>query len=631
MCGICGVVARDPRSGADRATVERMTAMLRHRGPDASATYADGPAALGHTRLAIIDLSDAGRQPMSNEDGRYTIVFNGEIYNYVELRERLVSRHTFRSHTDTEVILHLFEDEGPDCVQLLNGMFAFAIWDARERMLFAARDRVGIKPFYYAVDGDRFLFASEIKAIVAAPFAVEIDRSGVADYLTFQFCLDDRTLFKNVRKLAPGHTIRVTPGHVEVRRYWDLDYAVDMDRTPVQFEEELRGLLHDAVRLQLRADVPIGAHLSGGLDSTSVTCLARALGSTPFHTFSGAFDGGDRFDESRYARLAATCAGTIHHEVRPTAAQFVELMPKIVFAMDEPAAGPGVFPQYLVSELAREHVKVVLGGQGADEVFGGYTRYLVMYLEACIKGGIEGTQEDDRYVVTFESILPNLPQLQGYEPMLRQFWASGLFDEADQRYFRLIARTGPAGGAIAPEFWSSLHEHHDPFAAFQQEFDRPGCPSLINRMLRFDFRTLLPALLHVEDRTSMAVSLESRVPLLDHRIVELAASMPPKVKFQGGRSKHIFRAAVQPLVPAEVFSRRDKMGFPIPLARWYREAPVRDFVADTLQSAASRGIVQPQLVDAMQREASDFDRGIWGLLNLELWMETFVDSRAAVD
>jgi asparagine synthase (glutamine-hydrolysing) len=631
MCGICGVVARDARQGVDRTTVDRMTATLRHRGPDASATYVDGPAALGHTRLAIIDLSAAGRQPMSNEDGRYTIVFNGEIYNYVELRERLESRHTFRSHTDTEVILHLFEDEGPDCVNHLNGMFAFAIWDARERTLFAARDRVGIKPFYYALDGERFLFASEIKAIVAAPFTVDIDRAGVADYLTFQFCLGDRTLFKNVRKLLPGHTLRVTPGHVEVRRYWDPDYAVDMDRTPVQFEEQLRELLYHAVRLQLRADVPIGAHLSGGLDSTAVMCLARSLGATPFHTFSGAFDEGDRFDESRYATLAASCAGTIHHEVRPTATQFVELMPKIVYAMDEPSAGPGVFPQYLVSALAREHVKVVLGGQGADEVFGGYTRYLVMYLEACIKGGIQGTQEDDRYVVTFESILPNLPQLQGYEPMLRQFWASGVFGDADRRYFQLIARAGRTGDVIAPEFWLSLHEDHDPFAAFQAEFDRPGCPSLINRMLRFDFQTLLPALLHVEDRTSMAVSLESRVPLLDHRIVELAASMPPKVKFRGGRSKHIFRKAVEPIVPAEIFSRRDKMGFPVPLARWYREAPVRDFVGDTLRSAASRGVVQPELVDGMQREAADFDRGIWGLLNLELWMEAFVDSRAAVD
>src|SRR5438128_11930336 len=233
MCGICGVVARDPRGRADQADVERMTSVLRHRGPDATATRVDGPVGLGHTRLSIIDLSDAGRQPMSNEDGRYTIVFNGEIYNYVELRARLAPRHTFTSHTDTEVILHLFEEEGADCVRSLNGMFAFAIWDARERTLFGARDRLGIKPFYYALDGDRLLFASEIKSIIAAPFAVEMDPASAADYLTFQFCLGDRTLFRGVKKLLPGHTIEFAPGaEPAVRRYWEPDYAIDAGHDP---------------------------------------------------------------------------------------------------------------------------------------------------------------------------------------------------------------------------------------------------------------------------------------------------------------------------------------------------------------------------------------------------------------
>ena len=436
-------------------------------------------------------------------------------------------------------------------------------------------------------------------------------------------------MFRGVKKLLPGHTLVFTPGREPVvRRYWEPDYAVDAGHDPAYFEQRLRELLEDAVRLQLRADVPIGAHLSGGLDSTTVTCLARALGADPLHTFSGAFDG-DQFDESRFARLVSKCAGTIHHEVRPTAAQFVDAMPAIVHAMDEPAAGPGVFPQFLVSKLAREHVKVVLGGQGADEVFGGYTRYLVMYLEACIKGGIQGTQEDERYVVTFESILPNLRQLEGYEPMLRQFWAGGAFGDFDRRYFQLVERTGAVVNAIAPDFWASVHEDYNPFAAFQQEFDRPGCPSLINKMLRFDLNTLLPALLQVEDRTSMAVSLESRVPLLDHRIVELAASMPPKVKFKGGRSKHIFRQAVQRLVPAEVFARTDKMGFPVPLTQWYRESPVREFVADTLNRSVSHGVVRRGVVDDVQLSAGEFDRGVWGLLNLELWMETFVDAGAA--
>jgi len=627
MCGICGIVARDARAPVDRNTIERMMRVLRHRGPDAEATVVDGPAGLGHTRLSIIDLSDAGRQPMTNEDGRYSIVFNGEIYNYLELREQLSSRHTFRSRTDTEVILHLFEDEGPACVRLLNGMFAFAIWDAKDRTLFGARDRLGIKPFYYALDADRLLFASEIKSIVAAGVPVEADRAAMADYLTFQFCLGDKTLFRGVKKLLPGHTLEFRPGGAPlVRRYWEPDYAIDVQHAPAHFEQQLGALLDDAVRLQLRADVPIGAHLSGGLDSTAVTSLARSLGADPFHTFSGSFDDGPEFDESRYARLVAEKTGTIHHEVRPTAAQFVELMPTLAFAMDEPAAGPGLFPQYLVSAAAREHVKVVLGGQGADEVFGGYTRYLVMYLEASLKGAIHGTSEDDRYVVTFESILPNLRQLEGYEPMLRQFWATGLFEDVDRRYFQLVERTGAARASITPEFWSAIHADYHPFDAFAAEFNRPGCQALINKMTRFDLNTLLPALLQVEDRTSMAVSLESRVPLLDHRIVELAASMPPKVKFQGGRSKHIFREAVRRLVPAEVFARTDKMGFPVPLTRWCRSGPVRDFVSDALRSASStHHFVRPGVVDAMRQSDGEFDRGVWGLLNLELWMQAFVD------
>ncbi|HXD75015.1 MAG TPA: asparagine synthase (glutamine-hydrolyzing), partial [Vicinamibacterales bacterium] len=511
-------------------------------------------------------------------------------------------------------------------------MFAFAIWDSQTRTLFGARDRLGIKPFYYALDGARLLFASEIKAILAVPFAVEMESASVADYLTFQFCLGDRTLFRGVHKLLPGHTLEFTPGSEPVvRRYWEPDYSVDAAHDLRHFEEQLRELLNDAVRLQLRADVPIGAHLSGGLDSTAVTCLARSLGADPFHTFSGAFDEGDDFDESRYAALVSKRTGTIHHEVRPTAAQFVDAMPKIAYAMDEPAGGPGVFPQYLVSAAARHHVKVVLGGQGADEVFGGYTRYLVMYLEASLKGAIHGTSEDDRYVVTFESILPNLRQLEGYEPMLRHFWSEGLFGDEDRRYFSLISRTGSTRAAIAPEFWSSIHEHYDPFDAFAAEFNRPGCSALINRMTRFDLNTLLPALLQVEDRTSMAVSLESRVPLLDHRIVELAASMPPKVKFQAGRSKHIFREAVRPIVPQEVFARTDKKGFPVPLARWYRSGPVRDFVSDVLHSASStRRLARPDVVDAVRQQEGDFDRGVWGLLNLELWMQTFVDRSVTV-
>jgi len=629
MCGICGIYYLDQHRTVDPQQLNDMTQTLHHRGPDDEGFYIAGNIGLGHKRLSIIDLSAAGHQPMANEDERYWIVFNGEVYNYLELRQRLIARgHVFRSHTDTEVILHLYEDEGPKCLPYLNGMFAFAIWDTVEHILFAARDHLGIKPFYYSYDTNSFVFASEIKAILKTGLMKsQLNPEGIADYLTFQFCLGNKTLFQNIYKLMPGHYLQLrSDGHLTLQEYWDVDFTVDTDHTESYFQQRLAMLLEDAVRLQLRADVPVGAHLSGGLDSTTVTCLATSLLENSFHTFSGAFREGPQYDETSYARLVADKTGATHHEIFPTAADFVELMPRLIYFMDEPAAGPGLLPQYFVSHLASQHVKVVMGGQGGDEIFGGYTRYLIAYLEASIKGGIEGTQEDSKYVVTFESILPNLPQLQGYQSLLKHFWQDGLFKNIDERYYRLINRSNNTHHLINPDFWVA-HADYNPYEVYRELFNHPDCHALINKMTRFDLKTLLPALLQVEDRTSMAVSLESRVPLLDHRIVELVASMPPMVKFRGGRSKHIFREVIRDLVPVEIYRRTDKMGFPVPLSEWYRQEPVRSFVKETLlgSKARSRGFIQTgQIIHLLDKERN-YGRGLWGLLNLELWMQVFLD------
>lgn len=633
MCGICGIYHFDRARPAAEDGVRAMAHALRHRGPDGEGFHFDGNLALGHRRLSIIDLSDSGAQPMTEEAGRYWITFNGEIYNYPELRQLLVGRgHVFRSHTDTEVILHLFEDEGPECVHRLNGMFAFAIWDSVERTLFAARDRFGVKPFYYAVRDGAFVFGSEIKALFASGLVrPALDRNGLADYLTFQFCLGDKTLFSGVHKLLPGHAMTVDAGGgVRVRKYWDLDYTIDAGATEEAVQHQLVRLLEDAVRIQLRADVPVGAHLSGGLDSSTVSCLAASLLPGPLHTFTGGFRDGPQFDETRYARAVAEQAGAVYHEVFPGADDFVSAMPSLMHFMDEPVAGPGLFPQYFVSRLAKEHVKVVLGGQGGDEVFGGYTRYLIAYLEECIKGGIEGTQEDDRYVVTFESILPNLTELQGYQPLLRHLWQDGLFGPADLRYYRLIDRSAGLQGLVAPDAFEGCGGYR-PVEAFREVFAEGQCRSLINRMTRFDLKTLLPALLQVEDRTSMAVSLESRVPLLDHRIAELVASVPPRVKYNGGRSKHLFRQVVRHVVPPAVFARRDKMGFPVPLTEWYAGGPVREFVRDTLLDgrARQRGLLRGDGVEALLGGERSYGRAMWGLLSLELWMRAFFDGDGA--
>jgi asparagine synthase (glutamine-hydrolysing) len=629
MCGICGIYHFDKGRAVDESALRSMAESIHHRGPDDCGFLIDKNLGLGHQRLSIIDLSEAAHQPMFDESGRFTIIFNGEIYNYLELRQMLSDKGIqFFSNSDTEVILRFYMEEGPDAITKLNGMFAIVIWDKVERTLFAARDRLGIKPFYYFQDEGSFVFASEIKALFrSGAVNPELNPDGLAEYLTFQFCLREKTLFRNIRKLEPGCWMTIKHGgETHIQKYWNLDFNVDTDHTPDFFESELKLLLEDAVRIQLRADVPVGAHLSGGLDSSTVTCLAASLLNAPIHTFSGGFRDGDKYDETRFARMVALQAGSIHHEVFPDERQFVDEMKSLMEAMDEPAAGPGIFPQFMVSRLAKQNVKVVLGGQGADEVFGGYTRYLVAYLEECIRGGIQGTQEDEKYVVRFDTILPNLTQLRGYEPMLRDFWKEGLFGEQDARYFRLIDRGEELRGLLHADT-AGVIKNYNPFAAFAEVFNSGGMKSYINKMTRFDMLTLLPALLQVEDRTSMTVSLESRVPLLDHRIVELAARMPPKVKFEGGRSKHIFRKVVSPLLPKGIIERQDKMGFPVPLSEWYQRDPVRSFVRDTLMSSAARqrGWFDAEKVTPLLDTERAFGRSVWGLLCLELWAQVYLD------
>ena len=612
------------------AWLEAMTRILAHRGPDGEGVYLDGAVGLGHRRLAIID-PEGGRQPLSNEDGSIWITFNGCVYNYQELARHLrAAGHTFRTHSDTEVIVHAYEQWGTECTRHFNGMFAFAIWDGRARRLFAARDRLGIKPFYYVAGPETFAFASEIKALIAGGFVrPELNPRGLQDYLTFQFCLDDKTLFRGVRALPPGHALVVhpeDPARPQVFEYWDLQYHYDLHHSEGYFVDYLKFLLEDAVRLQLRSDVPLGAHLSGGLDSATVVCLAaRLLDGQDLKTFTGAFDEGHRFDETPFARLVAKAIGADYHEIYLTPQDFAETISKLIWHMDEPAAGPGLFPQYFLSRLARQHVKVVLGGQGGDELFLGYARYLIAYLEECLRGAMLETADRERYAVTLESIIPNLPTLREYQPLLQYFWQEGLFAENSRRYFRLIDR-GEGMRALVSQ--DTIDPTYSPYESFYALYSRKNLPSLINRMTYFDLKASLPALLQVEDRTSMAVGLESRVPLLDHRIVELIAAVPPMIKFKSGRLKHLFREAVKQVVPPEILARKDKMGFPVPLSQWYRTS-LREFMRDILFSRRSqeRGLFHTEALEQLLAHEQPFGRAVWGALCLELWHREFVDGR----
>ena len=624
MCGICGKLNFEQDAGVNTSLLRGMLDSIRHRGPDDEGVYVAPHIGLGHRRLSIIDLK-SGHQPLSNEDGTVWIVFNGEIYNYQELRAFLESRgHAFTTQTDTEAIVHLYEELGPRCLDRLRGMFAFALWDEANQVLFCARDRFGIKPFYYTIVNGHFYFASEVKALLPFVEHVETDKEGLTDYLIFQFCMAGKTLFKGINELLPGHFLRVKNGSFKVERYWEVYYELDYDHTPKYFEENLQRLLLESIRFHLRSDVPVGTYLSGGLDSSIVTSLASKRQVDGLVSFHGKFLLHKEFDESPYAHQLANWCGLDLHEIDITANDFIQNIRKVIYHMDFPAAGPGSFPQYMVSEHASRYRKVLLGGQGGDEIFGGYTRYLMAYFEQCIKAAIDGTMHNGNFIVTYESIIPNLTTLQNYKPLLKEFWREGLFEDMDSRYFRLINRASLIQDEVN---WEALRGY-SPFETFRKIFNgnNVGKESYFDLMTHFDFKTLLPALLQVEDRVSMAHGIESRVPFLDHPLVEFAATIPSNIKFKDGTMKQVLKKAMQPYLPDVIVHRKDKMGFPTPLSEWVN-GEANGFVRDIFSSGAAlnRELVNNRKVLIGLSKEVKYGRKIWGMLCLELWQQEFHD------
>ncbi len=624
MCGIAGVFDLNGGTIPDlESELAAMGHLIAHRGPDAEGTWR-GPsdrAGFAHRRLSIIDLV-TGAQPMTDEAGNW-ITYNGEIYNYIELREELGPQN-FRTTSDTEVILAAYRHWGTDCPSHLRGMFAFAIWDASDGSLFCARDRFGMKPFYYATVDGRLYFASEAKAILPFLPEIETDVEGLRDYLVFQFCLAGKTLFRGIREVPAGHTLRVRGGDIDIRRYWEVYYNLDFSHDSAWFEERLRELMADSVKVHLRADVPVGSYLSGGLDSSIVASLAVDRTGPGFQAYLGKFAEGPQYDESRYARALCEYKGIDLNELEIGVDDFVAEIRKVIYHLDYPVAGPGAFPQFMISRFAKLGRKVVLGGQGGDETFGGYARYLVAYLEQCLKAAIDGTMHNGDFIVSYESILPNLTALSQYKPMLQEFWREGLFEPMDARYFRLVNRSNDLAEEVR---WDRL-DGYSPFETFRSIFNASNLTgeSYFDRMTHFDFKTLLPALLQVEDRMSMAHGLESRLPFLDHPLVELAATMPPAVKFEGGQLKRALRVAFAPILPEAINARTDKMGFPTPLNMWAR-GDAHEFIVDTLSSSAalSRTYIDNKKALAGLAKGAAFGRGFWGLLSLELWQQAFHD------
>ncbi len=624
MCGIVGFYSS--RNDKESIIYEQLKT-LYHRGPDDQRIYLDKNIAFGHTRLAIIDINHA-QQPMKSFDDRYILIFNGEIYNYLELRQHLVSKGMkFKTHSDTEVLLNMYILYGKDCVSKLNGMFAFAIYDKQKDSIFLARDHFGIKPLYYTYKNNDFIFASEIKAILKYPeIKVEVDMKSMNEYLTFQVMLKKHTLFKNIHTLEPATYMIIEKGKVkEKNKYWEFDYEIDDNKTEEQYSSELLHLLENSLNIQTRSDVPVGAYLSGGIDSSLVSTLASKNYFGSFQTFSGGFKDSKDFDETEYAKIVHKSIDSIHHEIFPTSKDFLENFEDIIYHMDYPEAGPGVFSQYMVSKLASEHVKVVLGGQGGDEIFGGYTRYAIAYLEQALKGAIFETSEEGKHLVTLQSIIPNMSQLKNYVPLLKEQFKDGLFDPMDERYYRMMNRSHNLDKIYNKEFLKTF-ENEQLLDKFKQVFNHPNTKSYFNKMTHFDLKTLLPALLHVEDRMSMAVSIESRVPILDYRIIELASKMPPSMKFSGGKTKAMLIKSVKNILPKEIINRKDKMGFPTPINNWLA-GDLKEYALDILtsQKARQRNYLDTEAIEKQINKSGKFSRDLWGALNLEMWHRKFID------
>ncbi len=607
MCGINGLFYFDPARNVEPEMIDRMRAIVRHRGPDDHGTYVRGNAGLGFNRLSIIDLS-GGHQPMANEDETVWIVFNGEIYNFESLHRDLVARgHVFRTRSDTEAIVHAWEEYGEKCVEQLRGMFAFAIWDERRRVLFVARDRLGIKPLYYYADEDRFAFASELKSLLEVPgMPRELDTAALGEYLRRRYVIAPHTILKSARKLPPGHTLTVTEKGFTSKQYWDLPLEEPSDISEPEALAKTSALFEEALRLHLVADVPLGAFLSGGLDSSCVVALMAKLGVADIKTFSIGYDSAE--SELPYARMVADHFHTDHHELRLTPVAFREILPKIVWFMDEPVGDTASVPLYYLAQFARRHVTVALSGEGSDELFGGYPIY--------------------RRMLAYERV-NQLPLAQPVGRML----AAVAGDTKLSKYAEMLGhplewRYGGVGGLFSARQVHRLYLAADPsLNSVAAAYGNCGHLPALQRMSYVDLKTWLPDDLLVKaDRMSMAHSLELRVPFLDHHLVEFAARLPRKLKIRGGVTKYLLKKWAEPLLPRDIIYR-PKKGFPVPTKTWFRN-DLSGFARETLLDSAgvSRQFLSTaeleHLLDMHERE--DRSEQIYSLLVLDHWCREFL-------
>jgi asparagine synthase (glutamine-hydrolysing) len=623
VCGICGKVYLDPTRYATAPEVLLMANTLTRRGPDAAGVHVDRHAGLGHRRLAVIDV-EASKQPMSNADGTIWISYNGEIYNFAELRADLIARgHRFKTAGDTEVIVHLYEEFGPDCVRRMRGMFAFAIWDSRSDTLFLARDRIGIKPLYYMLTEEAFLFGSELKAIAvdeSFQHYKQIDLTAVHAYLSFLCVPDPVSIYRGVFKLPAGHTLTLRNGRIQLDRYWDVNFEADYGPRPDEWRERLFEKLREAVRIRLVADVPLGAFLSGGIDSSTVVALMAHLMDQPVKTFSIGFTE-QRYDEASDAKLVAKHLGTDHTELILTPSEALSVIPDVLANFDEPYADSSAIPTYYVSELARRHVTVALSGDGGDELFGGYPwRQVRPPYQRALSGLPYPARAGMRRIARFlPSGLPGSNFLRRVDIPYNRYIldAMAVFDEQDRAGLYSESATEQLG-------------REDPYAYHLPHLSRLPHRPWTARMMEYDLKTYLPNdILTKVDRMSMMHSLEARVPLLDHELVELAAEIPPELKIRHGIGKQILKEVIAPLLPREVMTKK-KQGFSIPLETWLR-TDLKVEVLDTLRAGNRHGIFKQQaldeITDAFFRGDDGRNHQVWALYAFEHWYQ-YVHNRS---
>ncbi len=635
MCGIAGRVnfSSEPVSAA---LVEAMCDAIAHRGPDDFGVYAKGPAGLGNRRLSIIDLA-GGHQPICNEDGTVWIVFNGEIYNFPELRDDLLRRgHQLKSHSDTEVVVHLYEEYGVDCLSRLNGMFAFALWDERRQQLFLARDRVGKKPLMYALTQNAISFGSEIGAILQdASVPREIDLRALDLYLTLLYVPGPWTMFKAIRKLQPGHYLLWRNGQTRIEQYWDVSFAPRANTSEADAVADIRELLEDSVRRRLMSDVPLGAFLSGGLDSSTIVALMTRLTGGPVKTFSIGFDD-DAYGELPYAREVAQTYNTEHHEVR-VRPDMVDVLPRLVRHYGEPYGDHSAVATYYVSQLARQFVKVVLSGDGGDEVFGGYPWYVEAPRHA---------ELGRAYVRAGAQAMRAGWQSRQLRPMLGAIKGAGLglwttaqgWQDPPRAFERLTTYYAPGERRqlYRPEVYAALSANGNGSGLVRSVMSRQNGGQFINQMFYADHHLYLPDDILVKvDIASMANSLEARCPFLDYRLVELAASLPPEMKVRGTATKRILRRAVADLVPENVLNR-PKVGFGLPIDRWMREdlyPMARDLLLDSRARITEYfdGAHVETLLTEHKNGQNRHGSRLWLLLFFELWSRTVFEPATTPD